>query len=187
MSVSTSYAKALYEIAKEEGFSESRMADLEAHLKFFSDTLETYPEARNALLGPTTTYKEKAQLLEALGKVVQAEPNLVRFLHLVAKKKRLKLLSDIRKSFTQLRLEVSGGIAAQVVSSEALSEADVADLVKALGQKLGKKVSVETSVDPALLAGIKVTVQGVTYDGSLRSQFQKLKDTLISGIAGNQG
>lgn len=185
MSVSTSYAKALYEIAKEEGFSEDRLASLEDQLRFFSDTLEVYPEARNALLGPTTTFKEKTQLLDALGVAGKCEPVLSRFLHLVARKKRLAILGEIRRCFTHLRLEVGGGIAAQVVSSEALSEGDVSELMKTLSQKLGKKVCAEVSIDPSLLAGIKVTVQGVTYDGSLRSQFQKLKDSLISGITAN--
>ena len=36
-----------------------------------------------------------------------------------------------------------------------------------------------------ILAGMKVTVNGVTYDGTLRSQLQKLRDQVAMGVTGN--
>jgi hypothetical protein len=48
----------------------------------------------------------------------------------------------------------------------------------AFGARIGRKVSFETHEDPSLLAGVKVTVGGVTYDGTMRSQLSRLRETL---------
>jgi F0F1-type ATP synthase delta subunit len=63
-----------------------------------------------------------------------------------------------------------------------LAEADIDTLTKAFSQKLGKKVAFRVAIDPSLLAGMKVTVNGVTYDGTLRSQIHKLRDHLAAGL-----
>ena len=58
------------------------------------------------------------------------------------------------------------------------TQEDVEALAKAFGKKLNKRVAFHVSTDPSLLAGMKVTVNGVTYDGTLRSQLQKLRDQI---------
>ena len=65
-----------------------------------------------------------------------------------------------------------------------MSEADVDGLAKAFTTKLGKRVSFTVASDPDLLAGVKVTVNGVTYDGTLRAQLEKLRDQFVSTTAG---
>jgi F0F1-type ATP synthase delta subunit len=65
-----------------------------------------------------------------------------------------------------------------------MNEADVKNLAKAFSEKLGKRVAFQSSTEPALLAGLKVTVNGVTYDGTLRSQIQKLRDYFVAGLPG---
>ena len=40
----------------------------------------------------------------------------------------------------------------------------------------GRKVELESKVDPKLLAGLIAEVDGVVYDGSLRTQLQALRD-----------
>jgi F0F1-type ATP synthase delta subunit len=43
---------------------------------------------------------------------------------------------------------------------------------------LGRKVAFRVSTDPSLLAGVRVTVSGVTYDGTLKAQLEQLKDKI---------
>jgi F-type H+-transporting ATPase subunit delta len=91
------------------------------------------------------------------------------------------MIEEITHAFNEVRLEAEGGILGRVVSADPMAANDLEDLSKAYSQKLGKRVAFSASVDPNLLAGIKVTVNGVTYDGTLRSQLQRLRDQLVLG------
>lgn len=192
MSIAISYARALYEVAQEAGASSvapslntsnvNTMDQLEVQMDRVTQLLTESEEVRIVLVGPITTTREKEALVEEFSKVLGLSPLLTQFLNLLVRKRRLYLLKEMREAFNTIRLTAEGGVAARLETAEAISETDVSQLAKALGEKIGKKVAFRVSTDPSLLAGIKVTVNGVTYDGTLRSQIQKLRDRVISGL-----
>lgn len=184
MSASTSYAKALCEAARETPDYAAILDQVEAQLSSFSNLVFKNRELKIALIGPVTSVKEKISLLEEFSKKLEWHPLLKKFLILLAKKDRLPLLAEIQESFGKIRLAVEGGVEGYVVSAEQMNGEDVDSLAKAFSKRLGKKVAFRVSVDPLLLAGMKVTVNGVTYDGSLRSQLQKLRDRFVAGFSG---
>jgi len=186
MSVANSYARALYETAATESAGQPQALDLiETQMDEMVQLLEQHKEARVALVGPVTTAREKVALVTALSKKSEFVSVLERFLVLLARKGRLRLLQKIREAFTHVRLAAEGGVAGRLVSAETMSEADVEILAKAFSKKLGKRVAFRVSTDASLLAGMKVTVNGITYDGTLRSQLQKLRDRFATGFSGN--
>lgn len=183
MSVSISYAKALYEAAKDSKLSGEMIDQLEAQMDQLSDILAKSKDVKIALFSPLTSVKEKVALLEELSKQLKLSPLATQFFNLLARKGRLSLLQEVRDAFSSVRLASEGGVSGQVVAAESMSDSDLNILVKAFSQKLGKKVAFRVSTDPSLLAGMKVTVNGVTYDGSLRSQIQKLRDHFAAGLS----
>ncbi len=182
MSVASSYAKALLEVAVETSLSVEDVDTIEEEMSSFASTLSQSKEARVALLGAVTSQKEKIFLIDQICQQFKLTPLLAQFLGLLAKKGRLALLREIGGAFHTLRLASEGQIAGELVSAERMNETDVAILGKAFSEKLGKKVVFRLSTDPWLLAGLKVTVNGVTYDGTLRSQLQKLREQLTTGV-----
>jgi F-type H+-transporting ATPase subunit delta len=186
MSIAAAYAKALYEIVKENEVPKGGFEQIEAQMDDFSKLLESSREIQIALLSPITTAVEKAHLVGEFSKKLNFHPLVTQFLSLVAKKGRLSLLQKIRDSFSSVRLTQEGGVSGQLITAEPMGEADIQTLTKAFSQKLGKKVAFRVSIDPLLLAGIKVTVNGVTYDGTLRSQLQKLRDGFVNGFSRGQ-
>jgi F-type H+-transporting ATPase subunit delta len=183
MSVARVYAKALFEAAKEAGESGEGLVKIENELASMSAAVESSNDAMRFLYGPIGTAKEKQTVLEAVAKKLSTSRLTLEFLNLLATKGRLGILSDVRGEFAQVRLRAEGGVPGVVVSAEPLNPADVESLASAFTKKLGKKVSFSVSTDPNLLAGMKVTVNGVTYDGSLRSQLQQLRDRVLSAHA----
>ncbi|MGZ3688013.1 MAG: ATP synthase F1 subunit delta [Bdellovibrionota bacterium] len=181
MIVARNYAKALYEAACDTGTSGEAMNLLEKQFDSFVAMVDSSPEAKTALFGPVTNSTEKMALVAEFAKRLGLSPLLGNFLQLLAKKGRLFMLHEIRKAFGSARLELEGGLEGQLVSAEPMSESDVSSLAQAFGKKLGKKVSFRTSTDAGLLAGMKVTVNGVTYDGTLRSQLQRLREQVVHG------
>lgn len=180
MSVAKSYAKALFETAKETGQS---VETVENELNAFSSAVEQGRDVRIALQGPVTTAKEKMQAVEAVAQKMGLGELTRRFLLLLAKKERLALLSGICLALSEVRLAAGGGVSGKLVSAEPMSAADKDSLAAAFSKKLGKKVDFRFEEDPTLLAGVKVTVSGVTYDGTLRSQLQRLRDQVAAGAS----
>ena len=182
MSIAVSYARALYEAAQETKASPAALDQLEAQIGFLSAVIESSRDLSIVLLGPITTAPEKMSFIHELSKKQNFSPLLVRFIELLIKKRRLSGLREIGDAFRSVRLLLEGGLAGQLETAEPLSEPDLDQLVKAFSQKFGKKINFQISTDPALLAGIKVTVNGVTYDGTLRSQLQKLRERVSAGL-----
>ena len=179
MSVAKSYAKALFESSAAAKSADPAL--LEEQLREFTRAVTASREGRVALFGPIATAKEKTAIIETLArKVGMAEP-IMRFLVLLASKGRLPLLPEIQEAFSVVRVDAEGGVIGTVSAADPMNQEDLETLSRAFSKKLGKKVSFRVSTDPTLLAGMKVTVNGVTYDGSLRSQLQKLRDQLTAG------
>jgi F-type H+-transporting ATPase subunit delta len=178
MSVAKAYARALFETATGAKSSSQEIQGLEDELGSLLTAIESSKEARIALFAPLVSAKEKGALVENISKKAKVSPLMARFLALLAKKGRLSLLSEIHKAFALVRVESEGGIIGTVVAADPVGTGDVESLAKAFGKKLNKRVSFQVSTDPSLLAGMKVTVNGVTYDGTLRSQLQKLRDQI---------
>jgi F-type H+-transporting ATPase subunit delta len=186
MSVAKIYAKALFLAA-----TESRPADVSVELNGLTTqlnqvaaTIASSKELEIALHAPITTSREKMAVVRELAKQMQLTKLMGDFLALMAMKNRLALLADVRREFVATRLLAEGGLPGALTTAEQIAEKDIENLAKAFTKKLGKRVAFQVSVDPSLLAGIKVTVNGVTYDGTLRSQLQRLRDQFLVGATG---
>ncbi|MCM2323136.1 MAG: ATP synthase F1 subunit delta [Oligoflexia bacterium] len=187
MSVATTYARALFEAVEAKEASPAALAGtcqrLESEMESLLGAVSGSKEAQVALFGPVTNSAEKVSLVKAIASKMGAHPMMTTFLVLLANKGRLRLLKQIRDEFGAVRLNAEGGIQGRVASAEPMNELEVEDLAKAFSRKLGKRVAFRVSTDPALLAGLKVTVSGVTYDGTLRSQLQRLRDKFLAGAS----
>lgn len=182
MSVARTYASALYLAAKEVKNGSDLNDKIEAQLKEVSGWINGSKEMRVALISPVVSAAEKASIVEALAKKADFYPLVTKFLALLAKKDRFAALSEIVTAFRQVRTESEGGILGTVVSADPVLSADIEALAKDFGLKLGRKVAFDVSVDPELLAGMKVTVAGVTYDGTLSSQIRRMRDGLGAAV-----
>jgi F-type H+-transporting ATPase subunit delta len=178
MSVAKAYARALFETATGAKSSSQEIQTLEDELGALLKAIEGSKEGKIALFSPLVGAKEKGALIDGITKKVKVSPLVARFLSLLARKGRLSMLKEIHQSFALVRVEAEGGIIGSVVAADPVGTADVEALAKAFGKKLNKRVSFQVSTDPSLLAGMKVTVSGVTYDGTLRSQLNKLRDQI---------
>ncbi|HLE00114.1 MAG TPA: ATP synthase F1 subunit delta [Bdellovibrionota bacterium] len=173
MSIARAYANALFQATKSMA---AELDETEKELQEFVAAVELRKEAKIALYGPLVPAKEKVELVSAIVKKAECSKLTADFLMLLARKNRLGVLNRIREEFSSIRIEAQGGVSGRLVSAEALDPAELETLVKAFSRKLGKPITFRTFVDPALVAGVKVTVNGVTYDGTLRAQLERLRD-----------
>jgi F-type H+-transporting ATPase subunit delta len=100
------------------------------------------------------------------------------FVRVLAENDRLGLLPEIRSQYEALRNEHEGVVEAQVHSAFELTEAQVADLVRRLESKTGRKVRATVQVDKELIAGVKVVLGDKVIDGSARAHLAALETAL---------
>ena len=179
MSLATSYSNALFQTAVERGLTQDSINQIGTQLQSVANTVESQKDLYRVLCSALTKTSEKVQVVEALSEKMGVEKLLKQFLILLAQKERLSLLSEVGAAYEEAALTAQGMILGRLVSAEAMTENDVQSVAKSFEKKLGKKVAFRTSVDPDLLAGVKVEVSGVTYDGSLRAQLRRLKDQVV--------
>jgi F-type H+-transporting ATPase subunit delta len=68
--------------------------------------------------------------------------------------------------------------AAHVESAEALSASEVASIEQSMTARFGAETTFQYSVNPALIAGIRVKIGSDVYDASVRERLNRLKTEL---------
>ena len=136
-----------------------------------------------ALCSPAVSPEEKGRVLARLPEVAPPGP-AGRLLTLMAEKERLPLLPQVVQAARRLALEREGGALGTVTCARPLTEDQLGRLKETLCRlhRL-KKVELEMRVDPALLGGLRLELQGVTYDKSVRGGLDALARTLGEGRA----
>jgi ATP synthase F1 delta subunit len=130
-------------------------------------------------LGPVGSKGEKESVLQAVASKLGVSAIANRFLALLVRKGRLELLSSLPSELVSIRVEAAGGVLGTVETAEELDGAAYEEISRAFSRKLGKSITLVPRVDADLLAGLRVTVQGVTYDGTLRGQLSRLGAELL--------
>jgi F-type H+-transporting ATPase subunit delta len=173
--VARRYARALFELAEEQQAVDAVGSALAATVELLAD-----PQAARVLMGPVAR-ERKLELLRDIAANFGAPPPLRDFLQLVEERDRLRRLGAIRVVFDELVDRHRGRTRAKVRSAESLVPDALAELTRAFGTLTGKQVIAEVRVEPELLAGAIVEVEGCVYDGSLRTQLGKLHHQMATG------
>jgi F-type H+-transporting ATPase subunit delta len=80
--------------------------------------------------------------------------------------------------FLSVRAEAEGVVRVRVITAQALSGDERDQLTNKLGHALGMKVKLEETVDPAVLAGARIEIEGRTLDGTLKARLDQLHRAL---------
>lgn len=169
------YARALLAVAAQE----SDVARVGAELQEFADLMAGNPELGRALLAPGVPNHARASVVRAIAEKAGFADPLRKTLVLLAERGRLELLPDVAIVYRERLLAHQNIVPAQVASAVPLSAEQTAALAAGLSKATGGNVQVSASVDPALIGGLVARVGSTVYDGSIRTQLQKMKQQLI--------
>jgi F-type H+-transporting ATPase subunit delta len=101
--------------------------------------------------------------------------NLVKIL---AENRRLQAFPEISVMFNQLKADFDKEIDVDITSAVKLNKKQQTDIGKSLEKRLARKVKLNCSVDPELIAGVLIKAGDTVIDGSLRSKLNRLSDAL---------
>jgi len=174
MSVAASrYAKALLDVLYPSKAEAGR-----DQLRKFIVVLSGEQSARQILENPTLSSENRKQLLGKIGEALALDTPIRNFLGLLIDRNRLDLVDEIVSTYETLLDEKLGFVKARVTTATELDSRQ-RELVSArLHALTGKKVRMETFVDPSLIGGLVAQVGSTIYDGSIRQQLQTFKNSL---------
>ena len=166
------YGRALFEVALEQG----SLASVRADLKLLGTVLSD-PETSQALADPRIDDRQKRAFLDkAFGEFLHEHTR--HLLGVLEERKRLVLLVQIPTAFADLLDVHEGRLRGVLESSSPVSDSGRQSVEASLSQKTGLKVSLETSINEDLLGGVRVTLAGTRYDGSVRGHLDRLRQNL---------
>lgn len=170
------YAKALFQLAKEQGGVE----EVRREVGELARLLEESAELREVLLQPLHPVAQRRAVLDAVAKKLGVSPLLERFFALLVDRRRLVDFQAIREELERLADEDAGLRTARVRTARPLTDAQRERLRAALSRRVGGDLQLEVEEDPALLGGLVAQVGDLIFDGSLKSQLERLRATLAA-------
>jgi len=173
-SIARRYAKALFEIGVEDGNYERMGREVRAMAR----ALKTSPELAMALSNPAFARSDREKVLKAVLQRLGASQMVVNFTRLLLDRERVVVLPDISRELDALIDARAGRVAAEVRSAVPLDAGQRERLTQALEQLSGKKVEMKIDTDPSLLGGVVAKLGDTVYDGSLKTQLEKMKQAL---------
>jgi F-type H+-transporting ATPase subunit delta len=168
------YARALFEAAKEEG----RLDGVHEQLADFVATVDEVGELRAVLESPELDSRAKAALLD---QVLGDADELVRnFVRLLAEKGRAGELDEIAREFEALVAQDQGILDVELTTAVELSQQEFDDLVARVGQASGREVRASRAVDPTLVGGLVLQIGSRRLDASIRGRLDRLRQELTT-------
>jgi F-type H+-transporting ATPase subunit delta len=105
---------------------------------------------------------------------------VTKMLVLLARSGKLNLVPELAASYQQRLLAHQNIVRADVTSAAPLSPEKTKALEESLSQVTGKKVELSVRVDPELLGGLVAAIGSTVYDGSVKTQLQRMKQELVA-------
>ncbi|MGS2720976.1 F0F1 ATP synthase subunit delta [Paraglaciecola aestuariivivens] len=165
------YAQAAFDYAVEN----KTIAQWQEMLAFAAE-VSTNDTIKSLLTGSLAAEKLAEVFNGVCGEQLDQEgQNLITIL---AENRRLQALPDISVLFNQLKAEFEKEIDVDVTSAVKLTKKQQTSLSKSLETRLARKVKLNCSVDPELIAGVLIKAGDTVIDGSLRSKLNRLSDAL---------
>lgn len=171
--VGKEYGAALFMLACEENQQTAYANALENLKKAFLDQ----PEYFELISSPSIPLRERLGVIEETFADALPE-HVLSYVKLLCEKGRMSSFMESIEEYKAL-LNASEHIAnAKITSAVELTEAEKANLIHRLEIQEKCKVHAEYCVDPSLLGGVIVEVDGKIMDGSLRHRLYEIKEVM---------
>lgn len=164
------YGDSLYELAAEE----KKEAVILEQIDAVKELLHQNPDYLRLLSMPSIPKAERCSLIDEAFRD-QVEGYLLNFLKILCENGTLSELSGCARQMRNRYNSDNGIIEATATAAISLSDAQKAALQKRLETVTGQKICLECKVDPAVLGGIRLDMEGTRLDGTVENRMAALR------------
>lgn len=170
------YARALLDVVvAEQGDPEQ----VEQQLADFVALLDGHRELHGVLTNPAVPAAGKRGVVVELAARLQPAPPLAKLLPLLAERDRLGLIRDLLAVYRERLMDYRQVVRAEVTTAVPLAGERADALQRRLAELTGRRVTMTTRVDPAIIGGVVARVGSTVYDGSVATQLSTMKQRLL--------
>ena len=169
------YGGSLYDLAAEEGLDERILGELDG----VTALLNGDAEYLHLLSIPSIPKKERCALLDEAFRG-QVHLYVLNFMKLLCEKGALRELPGCARAYRLRYNEAHGILEATAVSAVPLTAAQPRRLHDKLEQVPGRPIALKTKVEPAVLGGIRLDIEGTELDGTVRSRLAGLRSSIAA-------
>ncbi|MBQ8953483.1 MAG: ATP synthase F1 subunit delta [Clostridia bacterium] len=167
------YGEGLFDLAREE-----KLADrIHEELNAVRDILRAEPRYVRLLQSHALPKAERLQALDGAFRD-RVHPYVLNFMKLLLERGALSDFSDCARYYHGRWCEKKGVVEASVTSAAPLTESQKAALSRKLGEISGKTVVLLEHIDPAVMGGLRVDMEGRRYDNTIRHRLDLMRRRL---------
>ncbi len=173
--IASRYSHALLRLAQSGTLLDRSRSDLESFIKLLDDN----KQLRTWLGDDRASQTKRQALVRELGIAMKLEPLVINFIELLVRKKRIKLIKEIFRSFDLMVDAANGTQRGELFSAKK----DAAESVKkkiedGFSKKLNLKIELTAKEDPLLIGGLKIRIKDTIWDASIKRQLDELKERI---------
>lgn len=167
------YGESLYELARDEQV----LTEMLDQLHMVKELFRANPEYVKLLSLPGIPKKERCDIVNESfgGKVNQY---LLNFMKILVENGTIREISGCEDAFRRRYYEDNGITAVTAVSAAPISDELCEKLKTKLSAATGKTIELSVKIDPSLLGGIRLEMDGKRLDGTVRSRLDDVRKTL---------
>ena len=169
------YGGSLYDLAAEEELETRILDELDEAAKLIRDD----PEYLRLLSTPSIPKKERCALLDEAFRG-QVHLYVLNFLKILCEKGTLRELPGCARAY-RIRYNAAHGILeATAITAIAMTAAQTEQLRQKLETITGKKIDLATKIDPSVLGGIRLDIEGTELDGTVQNRLATLRRNIAA-------
>ena len=170
------YARAIFDIAVEEG----RLEEIKSELSLVSAVFSESPEYIRLLDTPSIKKEERLELIDnAFATLSQDTVNLLK---LLCEKRLIGGIFMLSDRFSLMYDEKSGIVRVEAITAVPMTEAQCDAMREKLSVKLSRTIILTNTVDPSILGGVKLRYSGLQLDGSVKTRLDSFEESLRATV-----
>lgn len=168
------YARAIMDTVK----LPEKAAALREELTAFEQARTSSHDLQQMYANPGIDFDSKHKVTAAIAAHLGLSDLAMRLLDVLIQNRRINDLGVIVDGLATMIREATGTVAAEVRSASELSAKEQSDLRAMLERKVGGKVDIDVSVDPALIGGFVAKIGSEVFDASVSGKIEKFRASL---------
>ncbi len=167
----TRYAQSLFDLSQEYGIPDKVYEDILSVMEVCLQNHELRVVLKNPIIKP---FPKKAVISEIFSGKVQELT--ISFINLLIMKRREVWLYEIAERYTEIYKEHNNIKTVLLTTATELDEDMKERIEQKMATLLEAKIDLKTKVNPELIGGFNIFVDGKQYDASLANQFSILRN-----------
>ena len=177
--VSRRYAKALFDITKENSLEQIMFKEVNNLLEI----IISEKRFKKLLESPVLTSKEQKLMIEGVfsvndkKKIIVSE-EMFKFFKVIASNRRLNILKSVLYSFLNLVKSINQEVNVKVTSAVPLNEKILLQIKSIFSNRTKKQINIVSYVDKSIIGGIILQIGSNLIDASVKSKILKINNVI---------